>query len=126
MIVCLQRLVPKVSHVAFYTIWTPGSIAIVKAMSYPKIALRKNAVSRIITLLSGVSFSFYMFHQVSLRYAHVGLHLLRREESLPLSIAAVFCVFFATLAFSELYNRRALAVMTRKVRGFNPFEKVEA
>ena len=119
----LQKRVPGFSSIAFYTVWTPGSLALVQGLSCAKVKLPSGALGRSIVFLSGISFPFYMFHQVSLRYAHVLLHILGWEHHFVPGLTAVGSVFFLMLVWCPIWNKRFLPRLTSFFHSNNPFSR---
>lgn len=118
--VALQNWIPRASSIAFYTIWTPGTLSLVESFSGPDLKLNNRILARFVVFLSGISFPFYMFHQVTLRYVHSALYVFHLEGSLVFGAAAVLIVFLLMLIWCPFWNRKLLPFLADRFRCLNP------
>jgi len=117
----VQKRVIGFSSVGVYTIWTPGSAALVFALALSDFAHEAGIIGKLISFLSTQSFSFFMFHLVALRYTHAAMHVMGIEFSNQWGLIAGVAVFALNLAWATFWTAFVNPVLVCWFRSFDPF-----
>ena len=115
----LQRHVAFFGETGVYTIWTPGAMALVFALAHSDIRLDSH-IGLIIRFLSKISFAFFMFHYVALRYAHAALSVFGIEHSFLVGLATGFAVFFLTIVWAKIWTDKIGPLLTKRFKSLVP------
>lgn len=93
---CLHHFIPQVLRYSFYY-WFPISYLLF-SFSFQKGILSKLLSNKVCVYLGEISFAFYMFHQLILRYFEI---FNRKFFQIDNESIVVLCVFFLSLAVSH-------------------------
>lgn len=105
----------------FFTIYTPISILLVTIFLRSQF-LNKIGNWKVFVFCSTISFIFYLFHQITMRYFRCLLYIFDKDRDLSIVLPTILMSLIIVIACSYIYTKYILPIITNKMKKINPFK----